>query len=302
MIDLEAQARGLTAMAAELGPAVEVRSVRPLKGGVSSVDLIELSGDTARRQVVMKRFPSEAAGAATNEWEALRFARASGLPGPEPLAWNAAGWFGAPAIVMSALQGSPCHVPADVGVWAKSLARALVAIHSVPTDTVPGSLRRAGIWEWWDGSSLPAGPRRDATVLALTELRARAWHMSFCHCDFHPGNVLFRNEDLVGVVDWPSAKISPLLNDIGRLRAAVALAPGGTTPDLVAATYAELSPVSLEGLAYWDLLAGAITWGDAVSGRIAPYLGEVKDSISPTEITRRAAAFVDAALARISGS
>ncbi|MCH8978476.1 MAG: aminoglycoside phosphotransferase family protein [Armatimonadetes bacterium] len=290
---------GLAAMAAELGPAVHVVDVRPLTGGAMAVDLIELTEDDARRDVVLKRFPLEAGAAAENEWDALCFAHSVGLPSPAPLSYNAVNWFGAPSIVMSALPGSPCHSPTNLDSWAASLAETLVAIHSAADDALPATLRRPGIWNRWDGSSLPPGPRRDAIVLALTELRARSWHTSFCHCDFHPGNVLFRDGAVVGVVDWPSAKLSPLLNDIGRLRAAVAVWPGGNAPDLVATAYEERSGRSLEGLAYWDLLAGAVTWEAAMNGRVAPYLEGMKDSISTPEVAERASAYVDAALARI---
>lgn len=289
---------GLAAMAAALGPSMKVANIQRLVGGAMAVHLVELADGASRRVVVLKRYPP-GVGSPKNEWDALCFAHSAKLPSPVPLLCDSGGWFGAPAIVMTALPGSLCLYPTNLESWTAALADVLATIHATAIDAVPASMRRLGIWDRWDKSGLAPGTRTDAISAAIAELRTRSWVISFCHCDFYPGNVLFQDGAVVGVVDWISAKLSPFLNDIGRLRAAIAIWPGGDAPDLLAAAYAERSGRSLEGLAYWDLLAGALTLQGAENGHVPRYLEALQVPLKATEVTTRATAFIDTALARL---
>jgi Ser/Thr protein kinase RdoA (MazF antagonist) len=173
----------------------------------------------------------------------------------------------------------------------------LATIHATVVDAVPASMHRLGIWDRWDESGLAPGPRTDAISSAIAELRTRNWVTSFCHCDFHPGNVLFCDGVVVGVVDWASARPSPFLNDLGRLRGAIAIRPGGDAPDLLAAAYAARTGRSLEGLAYWDILTGALTLRESANRH--PLYEASQESLEATEVAARTTAFIDTALARL---
>ena len=146
---------GLAAMTAALGPDVQVANVQRLVGGVMAVHLIELTDGASRRVVVLKRFPP-GVGSPENEWDALCFAHSAELPSPAPLLYDRGTWFGAPAIVMSALSGSPCLDPtlAHLERWTAALADVLATIHATVVDAVPVSMRRLGIWDRWDESGL----------------------------------------------------------------------------------------------------------------------------------------------------
>ena len=283
---------GLAALAKALGPDLRVTDVQPLAGGVMAVHRIELTEGTSQRAVVLKRFPP-GVGTPQNEWDALNFAHAAGLPSPEPLLRNDGTWFGTPALAMAALPGRPCLDPTDPVRWTSALADTLASIHTTHIDEVPASMHRPGIWQRWDKSGLAPDPRTDAIAAAIAELCNKDWPTTFCHCDFHPGNVLFHDGAVVGVVDWASARPAPFLNDLGRLRGALAIRPGGDAPDLLAAAYAARTGRSLEGLAYWDILTGALTLQYAANDH--PFL----QSLNVDEIVARATAFVDEALARL---
>ena len=287
---------GLATMAAELGGDLQVAKVKRLVGGAMAVHLIELTDGVSTRTVVLKQFPP-GVGSPNNEWDALRFAKSAGLPSPDPILYDNGSWFSGPVIVMSALPGTPCFNPKSAENWTADLVDVLAMIHATPVNSVPASMRRPGIWDRWDGSGLELGPKTEAISAAFTELRARSWVTSFCHCDFHPGNVLFHNGFIAGVVDWHSAKLSPFLNDVGRLRAAVAIHPGGDAPDLVATAYAERTGRSLEGLAYWDILAGALTLPNATAWH---HIDRVLEGpLDAADVATRAATFMEAALIRI---
>ncbi|NKB66073.1 MAG: phosphotransferase [Candidatus Latescibacteria bacterium] len=288
---------GLAAMLAALGPDIQIANVRRLVGGAMAVHLIELTQDASRRAVVLKRFPP-GVGSPENEWDALGFAHAADLPSPAPLHYDSGDWFGGPAIVMTALPGRLCLDPANLERWTAALADVLATIHATPVDAVPASMHRPGIWDRWDQSGLAPGPRTDAVSAAIAELRTRDWVMSFCHCDFYPGNVLFHDGAVVGVVDWISAKLSPFLNDLGRLRGAIAVWPGGEAPDLLATAYAKRTGRSLDGLAYWDILTGSLTLQGAANGHLHRHLEVLQIPLDASQAAERATAFIDAALAK----
>ena len=48
----------------------------------------------------------------------------------------------------------------------------------------------------------------------------------FLHRDFHPGNLLWTDERITGVVDWVSACAGPPEEDIGHCRANLAIRHG----------------------------------------------------------------------------
>ena len=120
------------------------------------------------------------------------------------------------------------------------------------------------------------------------------WEQGFCRYDFYPGNVLFDDSGLAGVVDWGSARDAPFMYDVGWCRCALTIWPGTEAPDLFRAHYARLSARSLDGLAYWDVLAGAIilkNWRNWLA--MYHSLGV---NISGDLSGRRATAFIDDAL------
>lgn len=140
--------------------------------------------------------------------------------------------------------------------------------------------------------------RTQAIASSVSVLRDRTWKQGFCHYDFHPGKVLFDDRGLSGVVDWDVARAAPFTYDVGWCRCALAIWPGGGAPELFGAHYARLSPRSLDGLAYWDMLAGAIIL-QRKPNWLAMY-HSLGVNISADQLGHGAAAFIDDALARLS--
>lgn len=287
-------AGGLKALASVLG-GTDVGQVRRLDGGVTcAVHSVEIRAGREGREVVVKRFPP-GAGNPLAEWEALRFAEQTTARSPIPLAFDPAGeWFGTATIVMSRVAGRPVLTPADTSAWTAQLAAALAAIHATRRE-VPVALQRMPIWERWTPDCLIANTRTSAVIAAISGLGNASWESGFCHCDFHPGNVVFDNGAVSGVVDWSAARAAPLLSDVGRCRAALAVWPGGDTPDRFLAAYGEHSRTSLAGLASWDLLAATIALQHAADWM--PLYHEV--DITLGEVRARADDFIDSALERI---
>ena len=285
-------------MASALGADFKVGRIERLNGGIAtSVHLVELATSAGNRQVVLKRFPP-GSPVPQIEWDALEFVARTALPSPTPLLLNTGEWFNAPCIVTDYLLGRPDLKPDDLGRWIASLATALAAIHSTPVQEAPAWLHRPAIWDRWEPSGLPPGPRTMAISAAVNALRTREWTYAFCHGDFHPGNVLFENGSLIGVVDWTSARVAPLLSDLGRARAALAIWPGGDAPDLLADAYLVETGRPLEGLALWDLMSGSITLENSA---VVPLLYEgLSVPVTSEAVATRASGFVDEALRHLS--
>jgi len=285
---------GLETVAGLLG-GTDVGEVRRLDGGVTcAVHRVEIRAPQGGNQVVVKRFPP-GDGNPQAEWEALRFAEHTAALSPIPLAFDPDGrWFGTATLVMSCLPGSPVLTPGDNFRWTWQLAAALLDIHSTRAE-VPIALRRAPIWERWTSEGLVDNERTVATKAAISRLGSLLWDSGFCHCDFHPGNVLFENGAVSGVVDWSAARAAPLLSDVGRCRAALAVWPGGDASDRFLSAYRSQSGTSLTGVAYWDLLSATIALQNARGWM--PLYHNV--DISLDTVRQRAEQFTDNALDRI---
>jgi aminoglycoside phosphotransferase (APT) family kinase protein len=276
---------GLRKLGAVLGEGVEI--VGPLHGGVAS-SVYELA--TASRRLVLKRFMYEEA--APFEWERLHIARAAPVPTPEPVALDAEGeWFGAPALVVTYIDGGPMYPPKP-----EALGRVLAAIHVTPLpDPVPPVLLRPALWALWEERvALPCG-----VVDAIYELQTIAANepVVFCHCDLHPGNVLIADHAVTGVVDWSSARLAPPGLDLALTRCDLAIVPGGDAPDRFLRAYEAASGRSATHLPLWDALAAARAlehgdgWVDAWTDTGVPMTAE--------RIRERATEFAEAAIALI---
>jgi aminoglycoside phosphotransferase (APT) family kinase protein len=206
------------------GPVI---SVRALRGGTSSaVHLLTVQDDGGqRRQAVLRRYVrpehnEQEPDAAGREARALHAARRAGVPVPTLLAADPAGTgAGAPAVLMSRLPGRIDWWPSDVGRWLRRLAAVLPAIHAAPlpragligpfAPDLPASYqpppwaRYHRVWE--RAAEISRGP---APVLPEV----------LVHCDFHPGNVLWRRGRVSGVVDWQAACTGPAVADVAHCR------------------------------------------------------------------------------------
>lgn len=291
--------QGLDCVARLLG-ADAVGEVRRFSSNAGyALHRVELRGEQCPRAVVIKRFPANSAPGPGLERLVLAFAYQALLPSPQPLHFDGKGaCFGTPALVMSCLPGRPILTPDDLDWWTAELAAALTAIHATATVELPGNFQgRSGEWDHWPPPRPDDDARTQAIAGSISELPRMTWERGFCHCDFHPGNVLFDDGRLSGVVDWGVAREAPFLYDIGRCRCALAIWPGGEAPELFRAHYARLSRRSLGGLAYWDVLAGAINlmyepkW-------LAMYRRQ-DVNIGADLFRQRAAAFIDAALTQL---
>lgn len=242
----------------QTGSAVRVERVEFLPGGsVSVIHRVWLArADGERVAVVLRRRPDLADGRnrgggggegcsegggepdLVQEAAALRMAARNALPAPRLLALDATGaQAGCPALVMSALPGRP----GQAGAWGPAgqvrsrpgpLAAVLARVHAVEraddvtlplfryyndatTLAVPRHAGDAGIWrEAFSVARAHVGPVGPVAPEVLV------------HRDLNPGNVLWADGRVTGVVDWGAACWGRPGADLAHLRWNLALAHG----------------------------------------------------------------------------
>jgi aminoglycoside phosphotransferase (APT) family kinase protein len=263
----------LRRLARSLGSASDITGLERLTGGLEADSFAFTLEDKA---FVFKRFGADGSRAVV-EFENLSIVASSAVPTPEAVALDVDGrWFGAPALVMTALPGAPDLQPIDVEAWVAQCAAALAEVHRIDPNAA-GSTRRPR-WVRWKPPVVPSGDIGD--VLARLYARAPGEPTVFSHDDFNPGNVLFSDELLSGVVDWTDVTLEPrqaavalfrhLLAVIGRLDAAGAFL----------AAYETAANIALEGQPLWDVfyglrgLANVEHWVRALHGLGLPVTAE----------------------------
>jgi aminoglycoside phosphotransferase (APT) family kinase protein len=237
-----------------------VTTIRALDGGTSSaVHMLSLETSAgARLDVVLRRYVldwvSEESWAPGNEATVLGLLNTVlAVPSPRLLAADPDGSVdGTPMIVMAALSGDVVWEPVTEEMWLRRLAEMLPAIHNV---AVPSELRQwapyppePGLvpppwtkhrWAWERALDAYAGPPPPSDRV-------------FLHRDFHPGNVLWINEQITGVVDWVSSCAGPPEEDVSHCRVNLACHHGQGEADRFLAYWQDITG-RRDYHPYWDL-------------------------------------------------
>lgn len=245
-----------------------VRAWALMGGGSAHMSALEvrLPDGSTRRAVV--RQPGEAAlrenpSAAGDEFRLLRALQAGSLPTPAPYLLDDTGEN--PRFVMEYIEGSPDFAPVDRLRYVRQAAAALAGIHRLDTVDLPY------LPPYDAGFAEKFAERADdspETAAIRAALRA-AWPVTslnpptLLHGDFWPGNLLWRDGELVAVVDWEDAKLGDPLADVAISRMDMRLILGEDAMHEFTAHYRSLAAVDFTNLPFWDAFAAL---------RAAPYL------------------------------
>jgi aminoglycoside phosphotransferase (APT) family kinase protein len=250
---------------AALGPDARALASWPLAGGTSAaVHAVRVDTGSSRvHELVLRRFVrldwlAEEPDTARREAEALELLRKVDLPAPRLVAVDVDGSVaGAPSVLMTRLPGRVEWDPLEVDGFLRALAEPLPVIHSVSVpervslpEYRPYPLRmhrppvwasRPGVWELaFDvlGRDASGGDER-----------------VFIHRDFHPGNVLWHDGRVSGIVDWVNASIGSPWADVGHCRVNIASELGHEAADRFLDLYRAVSGRTDEYDPYWDISA-----------------------------------------------
>ncbi len=112
----------------------------------------------------------------------------------------------------------------------------------------------------------------------IREVLEAAWPLpqrnpsALLHGDFWPGNLLWRDGQLVGIIDWEDAAIGDPLADVANSRLEVLWAFGVDAMRRFTEQYRALTSLDWTNLPYWDLCAAlrhaahAADWANYAAG------------------------------------
>jgi aminoglycoside phosphotransferase (APT) family kinase protein len=240
-----------------------------LQGGVSArVTALEVERPGGQHEKLLVRQHGAADLAsnpriAADEFGLLRFLRSVGLPAPTPYYLDESGEiFSTPYIIIEYIEGQTEFAPPNTGDFIRQFAALLARIHRVDGSKPDISFlpqqaqkyarelkeRPANLDE-----SLQEGQIRDA-LEAAWPLPQRNPSV-LLHGDFWPGNLLWRDGQLVGVIDWEDAAIGDPLADVANSRLEVLWAFGSDAMQRFTQVYQSISSIDFAALPYWDLCA-----------------------------------------------
>ena len=205
-----------------------------LEGGLSHANhLLRMAGRKGIVEVVLRRWVrpdwAETDPEFSPEQEVATYGllAESGVPTPRLLAADpTAERCDVPAILLSRAPGRRRTRPGRIGQFVHELAAPLPDIHSIDRSraarTVPPYRRyyephRLSVPGWWSRTKI----WECAVALAATPPSVRP--SVFLHRDYHPGNTLWRSEELTAIVDWTSAEFGPPEVDVAHMRTNLAL-------------------------------------------------------------------------------
>lgn len=201
------------------------------------------------------------------EVAALTVLERAGIRAPRVIATDPDGVrCGVPAILMTRLPGT--HAEPDMA----QLAEVCLAIHQIS----PPWLNIPEFEIWHDRAELvpPENAVRNQVwerAFAATSVEPPAHSRVFLHRDYHPGNTLWQDGRLTGVVDWTTASLGAPGFDLGHMRWNLVSEYGITAADEFLHRYQEFAGDSFAYDPYWDLLA------------VVDALGGVPAHTDPTE-------------------
>lgn len=267
-----------------LDPQAQVMGARLLAGGVSAMItavIIAGRGEKARVVVIRRHGPRDRARnphIAQDEFRLLHALRAAGLPVPEPLCLlPSQDGEPSPGLVMGYISGQPDWSPLSGGEAVIPMAAALAQIHRV--DWQAGGLGFLPNRAEEVARSLAHPPSTLDESLgegAIRRALAQRWPpespnpTALLHGDFWPGNLLWHDGELAGVVDWEDAALGDPLADLASARLELLWALGAQAMSDFTRSYAAQTGADLTSLPAWDLWAALRPAGRLASWGLSP--------------------------------
>ncbi|MDQ2907426.1 MAG: phosphotransferase [Chloroflexota bacterium] len=240
-----------------------------LQGGVSAeVTALEVARPDGQTQKMIVRQHGDVdfrhnPQIAADEFKLLRILQAAGMAAPRPYHLDQSGEiFSTPYVVIEYIEGKTEFALSHIPDLIPQFATHLVRIHALDCSKL-------------DLSFLPAQEKIQAEKLRerpaeldesldeghIRDVLEAAWPWSqrnptvLLHGDYWAGNILWRDGQLVGIIDWEDARLGDPLSDLANSRLEILWAFGSDAMQSFTDHYASLSTIDFANLPYWDLCA-----------------------------------------------
>jgi aminoglycoside phosphotransferase (APT) family kinase protein len=224
----------------------------------SSVHGIETGGGS---RLILRLFTNEEwlshePDLAAHEAWALQRAAEAGIPTPGLVAFDETGEeAGVPAVLMTRLEGRVDLNPADMTQWLEKMAETLIPLHQLSADDSQWTYYPYIDLETLATPSWSANPRAWERAISIVQGGPPEEWTCFIHRDYHPNNVLWEEDRLSGIVDWPNACRGPAMIDLAHCRQNLAQMYGIEPAAQFLTAYIQLADKSFSYHPYWDLIA-----------------------------------------------
>jgi aminoglycoside phosphotransferase (APT) family kinase protein len=284
-------------VASAFGPRARVTGVRRFTHAwAAAVHAIDVDDRNERHELVIRRWArtDHPPHPGIVENEAIVLSALSAEPyiaAPDVVATDPdAAHADVPALVMTCLPGVAEFAPAHVDRFIDGLATALRAVHAAPEP--PTALAPYRPWGLHRPPEPPPWTRHPEVWRRAFEIATRPvpeYAGVLCHRDFHPGNVLWHEGHVSGIVDWPHACIGPAAADVAHCRLNLAVLFDVDVADDFARRY---GPV--DDLAWFDVV-DVVGFGDLDAWR---WREAGRRDITDDSVARAFDAFVACAVER----
>ena len=187
-----------------------------------------------------------------HEMSALTEAQRAGINAPEPIGiCEDNTLFGAPVVLMSHLNGQAQLQPTNLEIWLDELAKTLAKLHEYRAPDFAWQFRSWVEPKYLAVPSWTQIPQVWQRALEFWQRGAPTYEPVFIHRDYHPLNVLWQNQTLCGVVDWPNACRGPALADVAHCRSNLMQLFSTQTADNFLCKYLQHSATEYQP--FWDV-------------------------------------------------
>ena len=287
-------------------PSAALQLIEALEGGVSATMArieIRLPDGSIHKYVVRtpgKWTAEEPPGFIEREYKILQQVSQTGILSPNPVYLEPPGMEDR-CYILEYIEGAPELKPLDPVAYGRAFAELHAQIHGLDlqrhglqdTRHLPTKIRTLGdptCHQPWEGEARSLldrfGPLEDVNPPV------------FRHGDLWPGNVLWLDGRVSGIVDWENASLGEPLFDIAITRLDLLWVAGWEATHAFTDYYLHLNPIDSSKLALFDLVA-ALRLSGAIEMIVPAYPPLGRPDVTAESLTRDLGEFVDSALTRV---
>ena len=193
---------------------------------------------------------------ATTEFKVLKILYEAGLNVPPPISIDQTNCFlGAPSVTVGFLEGVVNLKPLNPKDYVKKIGIELAKLHSV--DLI--SPRISFLRNLKNHCNSIFGPKYLGRTNHILDFLKPYWPSAvrnpsvILHGDFWPGNLLWMNENIVGIIDWEDTLWGDPILDLANARFEIYFLLGKKLMDFFTKKYLEYNPIDILFLPWWDL-------------------------------------------------
>ncbi len=243
-----------------IGNHATIQEISPLLGATSSaLYQIRIQKDKANYSLVLRLFTNREwlthhPDLAKHEAESLQLVQKLSISTPELVAYDESGEYGGyPAVLMSKCEGAINLHPINFFEWVAGMAHTLSQIHTLHNPSFewtyfPYHEHESLIPPHWSSYQ----QEWERAIHYVSKRNPIENERYFIHRDYHPVNLLWKNNRISAVVDWVNACLGPRGIDVGHCRLNLALLYGTEVADQFLQSYLERND-SFQYDPYWDL-------------------------------------------------